>query len=204
MVSASCMQTIVWTQWGRDKIAANFLTTFSNGFSWMKMYEFRLKFHWSFFLMVQLTIYQHWFRYWWLADQETSHYLNQSWHSPPTHTCVTRPQWVKHSSQAFSWWRHQMETFSALLTLCTGNTAVTSEFPSQRPVTRSFDVFFDLCLNKRLSKQSSGWWFETPSCSFWRQCNVMCEVICRHRDTPVRGPWLYEDLSSRSIYLGHR
>ena len=45
------------------------------------------------------------------------------------------------------------------------------EFPTQRPVTRSFDVFFDLCLNKRLSKQPWGWWFETPSWSLWRQCN---------------------------------
>ena len=44
------------------------------------------------------------------------------------------------------WWRHQMETFSAL--------SVTGEFPAQRPVTRSFDVFFDLRLNKRLGKQS--------------------------------------------------
>ena len=44
--------------------------------------------------------------------------------------------------------------------------------PSQRPVTRSFDVFFDLRLNKRLSKQSWGWWFETPSRSLLRQCNV--------------------------------
>ena len=46
------------------------------------------------------------------------------------------------------------------------------EFPPQRPVTRSFDVLFDLRLNKRLSKQSWGWWFETPSWSLWRQCNV--------------------------------
>ena len=45
------------------------------------------------------------------------------------------------------------------------------EFPAQRPVTRSFDVFFDLRLNKRLSKQQWGWWFETPSLSLWRQCN---------------------------------
>ena len=43
--------------------------------------------------------------------------------------------------------------------------------PTQRPVTRSFDVFFDLRLNKRLSKQPWGWWFETPSRSLWRQCN---------------------------------
>ena len=47
----------------------------------------------------------------------------------------------------FSLWCHQMETFSALLALCAGNSPVTGEFPSQRPVTRSFDVFFDLCLN---------------------------------------------------------
>ena len=45
-------------------------------------------------------------------------------------------------------------------------------FPTQRPVTRSFDVFFDLRLNKRLSKQPWGWWFETPSWSLWRHFNV--------------------------------
>ena len=48
---------------------------------------------------------------------------------------------------------------------------VTDEFPSQRPVIRGIDVFFDLHLNKCLSKQSWGWWFETPSCSLWRHCN---------------------------------
>ena len=52
------------------------------------------------------------------------------------------------------WWRHQMETFSALLAICAGNSPVTGEFHAQRPVTRSFDVFFDLRLHKRLSKQS--------------------------------------------------
>ena len=63
-----------------------------------------------------------------------------------------------------SWWRHQMETFSALLAFCEGNPPVTGGFPSQRPVTRSFDIFFDLRRNKRLSKQSRRRWFETPSC----------------------------------------
>ena len=62
-----------------------------------------------------------------------------------------------------TWWRHQMETFSALLAICAGNSPVPGEFPAQRPVTRSFDVFFDLQPNKRLSKQWWGWWFETPS-----------------------------------------
>ena len=71
-----------------------------------------------------------------------------------------------------SWWRHQMHTFSALLALCAGNSPVTGEFPSQRPVTRSFDVFFDLCLNKRLSKPSRRRWFETPSCPLCRHCNA--------------------------------
>ena len=45
------------------------------------------------------------------------------------------------------------------------------EFPAQMPVTRSFDAFFDLRPNKRLSKQSWGWWFETPSWSLWCHCN---------------------------------
>ena len=68
-------------------------------------------------------------------------------------------------------WRHQMETFSALLAIYAGNSPVTREFPAQRPVTRSFDVFICLLLNKRLSKQSRGWWFETPSCPLWRHYN---------------------------------
>ena len=58
----------------------------------------------------------------------------------------------------------------ALLVLCAGNSPVTGEFPAQRPVTRSFDVFFNWRLNKRLSKQSWGWWFETPSCPLWHHC----------------------------------
>ena len=53
-----------------------------------------------------------------------------------------------------TWWRHQMEIFSALLAICAGNSPVTSEFPVQGSVTRSFDVFFDLRLYKLLSKQS--------------------------------------------------
>ena len=46
-----------------------------------------------------------------------------------------------------------METFSALLAICVGNSPVSGEFPAQKPVTQSFDDFFDLRLNKRLSKQ---------------------------------------------------
>ena len=60
-------------------MAATFQTTFSNAFSWMKMYEFRLRFHWILFPWVQLTISQHWFRLWLDAGQATSHDLNQWW-----------------------------------------------------------------------------------------------------------------------------
>ena len=49
---------------------------------------------------------------------------------------------------------------------------VTGRFPSQRPAKWSFDVFFDLRLNKRLSKQSKRWWFETSSRSLWRHGNA--------------------------------
>ena len=55
--------------------------------------------------------------------------------------------------------------------LCVGNSLVTGEFSTQRPATWSFDVFFDLRLNKRLSKQSWGWWFEMPWRSLWHHCN---------------------------------
>ena len=67
------------THWGRDEMDAISQTTLSNAFSWMKMFAYRLKFHWSLFLRVQLTISQHWFRWWLGADQATSHYLDQWW-----------------------------------------------------------------------------------------------------------------------------
>ena len=60
---------------------------------------------------------------------------------------------------------------SALLAMYAGNSPITGEFPEQRPVTGSFDVLFDLRPNKRLSKQSWGWWFEMPSHPLWRHCN---------------------------------
>ena len=63
--------------------------------------------------------------------------------------CTYAKQWF-----ANSWWRYPMETFSASLALCAGNSLVIGGFPSQRPVTWSFGVFFDLRLNTWLSKQS--------------------------------------------------
>ena len=72
--------------------------------------------------------------------------------------------------------RHQMETFSTLLAFRAGNSPVTGEFPAQRPVTRSFDVSFDL-RNQQLSNQWRHWWFETPSRSLLRHCIVYTTVV---------------------------
>ena len=86
-----------------------------------------------------------------------------------------------------AWWRHEMETFSVILAICAGNSPVPGEFTAQRPVTRSFDVFFDIRLNKRLSKQSWGWWFETPSRPVWRHRNgtVYYPLSCNKPSQPL-------------------
>ena len=70
--------------------------------------------------------------------------------------------------------------------LC-GNSPASGDFPAQRSVTRSFDVFFDLCLNTLLRKQSWGWWFETLSRPLWRHCNEY-------------GKWVHAQLSLRFIH----
>ena len=93
-----------------------------------------------------------------------------------------------------SWWRHQMETFFALLAICAGNSPATGEFLRQRPVTRGFDVFFDLRLNKRWGKQWRGWWFQTPSRPIWCHCNVF-RMWCRDVFYDVIEPYIWMRLS---------
>ena len=98
-----------------------------------------------------------------------------------------------------------METYSALLAICVGNSPVTGEFPAQRPVMRSFDVFFDLRLIKWLSKQWWGWWFEMPSHPLWCRCNV--EQLTWRRDCLVVS-WRWwcgrgGQGSQRTTALGH-
>ena len=77
-----------------------------------------------------------------------------------------------------AWRRHQMESFSVLLALCVGNPPVTSGFPSQRPVTRRFDVFFDVRLNERLRKQSRCRWFEMSWRSLWHPWLPLYDGCC--------------------------
>ena len=86
----------------------------------------------------------------------------------------------------FPLWCHQMETFSTLLAICGGNSPVPGEFPTQRPVTRSFDVFFDLRLYKRLSKQSWGWWFEMLLHPLWCHHKVPCAGFQSNISEPCR------------------
>ena len=84
--------------WGPDKMVAILQTTFLNAFSWMKMYEFRLKFHWSLFIRVQLTALVQ-IMAWRLPG-------DKPWSEPmmvrlSTHICVTRPQWV--TTRRYRW-----------------------------------------------------------------------------------------------------
>ena len=98
--------------------------------------------------------------------------------------------WFHH--QFLPWWRHQIKTFSALLALCAINSAVTGEFPSQMPVTRSFDFFSLMCawINGWVNNREAGE-FETPSRSLWRHGDVeLCDLF-----THI--------LQSASLVLGH-
>ena len=81
--------------------------------------------------------------------------------------------------------------------LCARKSPVTGKFHAQSPVTRNFDVFFDLHLNKWLSKQSPRRWFETPSRPLWRHCNALTwfsnwiptkyiRLLASHRPPPHR------------------
>ena len=109
--------------------------------------------------------------------QATHHYLSQWWPismmSGSSYDVMSQGHnELNLKDVGNKWWRHQMETFSALLAICAGNSPVSGEFPAQRPVTRNFYVFFDLRPNKLLSKQWWSWWFETPSRPLWRCRNV--------------------------------
>ena len=96
----------------------------------------------------------------------TSHFMEE--HSSPTSMF---PVFMMTSSNGNMF--HVTSFCAGNSPVTAGNSPVTGEFPWHRPVTRSFDVFFDLRLNKRLSKQSRRRWFETPLRSFWRHCNVV-------------------------------
>ena len=115
--------------------------------------------------------------YWAVMTSETKSikgrvlFLAHTWVLLPRYWNVAKS--TTRMPDVWPWWRYQLETFSTLLALCAGNSTVTGEFLSHRLLTRNFDIFFDLRLNIRLSKQSWGWWFETPSRRFWRHRNAL-------------------------------
>ena len=135
------------------------------------------------------------FRRWFAAYLAPSHYLNQWWFSSPNtpmYGCDTRPRerslvsllieskqeqapYIRIKHDDVIKWKH----FPRYWPFVRGihRSPVPGEFPAQSPVTRSFDGFFDLRLNKRLSKQSWGWWFETLSCQLWRHCNESFHLL---------------------------
>ena len=93
-----------------------------------------------------------------------------------------------------TWWRgdetlwcHQMFTFSVSVALCVGNSPVTGEFPSQRPVTWSFNVLLDPYLKKQFGKHLWHWWFVMPSLSLWHHCNYL-HRIWNHNSSISSGP----------------
>ena len=93
--NVSCFFKIIQaTHWGRQKIDAILKTIFWNTFYWMKMYWLPLKLHCNIFLMDQLTISHHWFR-WWRGRPSNKPFFEPMMIILLTHVCITRPQWVK-------------------------------------------------------------------------------------------------------------
>ena len=78
---------------------------------------------------------------------------------------------TSHKLHGVLWWRHRMKTFPRYWHFVRGILQSPVNFSSQRPVTRRFNVFFDVHLNKRLSKQPRYLWFGMPLRSLWRHCN---------------------------------
>ena len=85
-------------------------------------------------------------------------------------------------------WKH----FPRYWPFVRSNSPVTGEFPAQGPVTRSFDVFFDLRLTKRLSKLLWGWWFETPPWGpVWRDCYVCAQSHPLNSDRDISNKYSF-------------
>ena len=110
-----------------------------------------------------------------------------SWNPETIHTSQVHTDnclWIKFYMMTSS----NGDIFRVTGPLC-GNSPVPGEFPAQRPVTRSCDVFVDLRLNKRLSKQSWGWWFETLSGPLWRHSNEQSEPFIE--SNMAVNPWWF-------------
>ena len=103
----------------------------------------------------------------------------------------------------YSWWRHEMETFSALLAICAGNSPVPGEFPTKKASDAELWCFLCLRPNKQLSKHSWGWWFETPSWPLWRHCNVIPIPLVISFPLQPALPGSTDDLSIAACQAGY-
>ena len=120
------------------------------------------------------------FGYYYKSRISTVYSISFTWHLPLvnmlqcdyTGSQTNRPD-ARKGQLIVCWWRHQMETFSALLARCVGNSPVAGEFPSQSQRRGALMFSFVCALNKRLRKPSWGWWFEAPSRSLWRHVNEL-------------------------------
>ena len=112
---------------------------------------------------------------------DTAAFINEKMSNPCNHyiSCNWFTVFLNYINgyQIHSKWQHEffmMTTSNGNIFRVTGH--LYGKFPAQMLVTRSFDVFFDLRLNNRLSKQSWDWWFETLSRPLWRHCNVTAQL----------------------------
>ena len=103
-----------------------------------------------------------------------------------------------YNERVLTWWRHQMETLSALLVICVGNSPVTGKFAPQRPVARSFDVSLICAWINGWVNNREVLWFETPSCALWRHCNGRIYRLIRWTTSTKYGA---EPLVQREDYL---
>ena len=136
---------------------------------------------------------------WWLVNSTWMVQIPRGWlFVMPSATIILDkcgPYWCRLTHDDVIKWKH----FSRYWPFVRGIHRWPVNSPAQRPVTRSFDVFFDLRLNKRLSKQSWGWWFETPSCSLWRAYNVWSPAIVILDIVDVLAPTLRYVISNNCV-----
>ena len=103
-ITHTCITNPQWVNSScSGKMTAVSQTKTSNAFSWFNIFVFWFECHWRLFLSVQLTVSQHWFRWWLDAKQAASHYLKQCWPRSLTHLCGPKGRAVKLSTKRV-WW----------------------------------------------------------------------------------------------------
>ena len=168
------------THWGCHKIAAIFQTTFSNAFSWTKMYKFLLRFHWSLFPWVQLTLFLHWFRQWLGAGQPTSHYLDQWWLVYwRIYASLSLNEFTHFASGNAVWWHRTLPIFIQEMAFC----MMTPSQLLNQCWLAIYEVIYDICLSavlqgiyKMLMTHAAHVCLEITCPNFLLKANV--SVIC--------------------------